>query len=354
MADIAGIPSQSIGQRPGQSGKLDGSQSLRAAIHEFRNGSLVTGAVLRINKNGDYLVQIQDASGISQKLTARATLPLIIGQNFRAIWDNSGEIPILRLSEDDFALLSKFGEGMEREIAEALLARGMPVTSEMINLVRMAWRLAGERPGDLSSVLELWARDLPMTPANIQIISWYLALERKNIFRMWDELRSSFKARINKGESPIDALKNLLEGEEDVTKFLKGHLMLSKSLKHGIDASTMTAAAWVVGNDEGPLLAKIWVSSDRSLNKGTRAWWQVCFEMEGNAISTVSGEVESDSLSYVVGLRTDEERTFKLLRFKRDALRRELQDVPMSLQYIGVNHGKRTIRSVNRTFDIKA
>jgi len=353
MADIARIPIQNVGQHPGHPSGLDGSQSLRAAIHEFRNGTLVSGSVLRINKDGEYLVQIQDASGYSQKLTARATIPLIIGQNFRAIWDNTGEIPILRLSEDDFALLSKFEEGMEREIAEALLARGMPVTSEMINWVRMAWRLTGERAQDLSSVLELWARDLPLTPANIQIISWYLALERKNISRIWNKLRLSFKARVNKGESPIDALSNLFEGEEDVAMFLKGHSMLSKSLKHGIDASAMTAAAWVVGNDENPLLAKIWVSSDRSMSKEARAWWQVCFEMEGKAINIVSGEVESDSLSYVVGFRTDEERTYKLLRAKRDALRRELSDIPMSLQYIGVNRGRRTLRSVNRTFDIK-
>jgi hypothetical protein len=242
---------------------------------------------------------------------------------------------------------------MEREIASALLARGMPVTSEMINWVRMAWRLTGEKAGDLSSVLELWARDLPMTPANIQIISWYLALERKNISRIWNKLRFSFKERVNKGESPIDALKNLLEGEEDVSMFLKGHLLLSKSLKHGIDASAMTAAAWVVGDEEDPLPAKIWVSSDRSMNKEARAWWRVSFEREGNVINAVSGEVESDSISYVVGLRTEEENTFQLLRSKRDTLRRELHDIPMSLQYIGVSRIKRTLRTVNRTFDIK-
>jgi hypothetical protein len=42
-----------------------------------------------------------------------------------------------------------------------------------------------------------------------------------------------------------------------------------------------------------------------------------------------------------------------LLRYKRDALRRELEDIPMSLQYIGVNHGRRTLRTVNRSLDIK-
>jgi len=353
LANIVGIPSQNIGQEHGQLGKLDGSQILRATGHEFRNGSLVTGAVLGTNKNGGYLVQLQDASGLSQKLTARATLPLIIGQNFRAIWDNSGDIPVLRLSENDFALLSKFGEGMEREIATALLARGMPVTSEMINWVRMAWRLAGEKPEALSSVLELWARDLPMTPANIQIISWYLALERKDIHKKWNKVRHSFRERLNKGESPVKALKNLSEGEDDVAMFLKGHSMLSKSLKHGLDASSMAAAAWVAGNDENSLLAKIWISSDQNNSEGARAWWQVSFEIEGETIGVTSGEVESDSLSYVVGLRAEDESTFQMLRFRRDALRKELEDVPMSLQYIGVNHGKRTSKTANRSLDIK-
>jgi hypothetical protein len=321
--------------------------------NEFRNGTLITGVVLGMSKNGGYLVQVQDASGYSQKLTAWATLPLIIGQNFRAIWDNSGEIPILRLSEDDFALLSKFGEGMEREIATALLARGMPVTSDMINWVRMAWRVAGEKAETLSSVLELWARDLPMTPANIQIISWYLALPRRNIARIWDKLRLLFKERVNKGESPVNALKGLFEGEDEVAMFLLGHSMLSKSLKPGVDVSAMAAAAWTVGDDENPLNAKIWVSSDHSVDEGARSWWQVSFEIDGNAIDVVSGEVESDSLSYVVGLRTDDENTFQLLRYKRDALRRELEDIPMSLQYIGVNHGRRTLKTANRSLDIK-
>ena len=353
MANIVGIPSQKIGQEQGHLSKLDGSQPLRVTGNEFRNGSLVTGAVLGTNKNGGYLVQLQDASGLSQKLTARATLPLIIGQNFRAIWDNSGDIPVLRLSENDFALLSKFGEGMEREIATALLARGMPVTSEMINWVRMAWRLAGDKPEALSSVLELWARDLPMTPANIQIISWYLALERKDISKKWDKVRHSFRERINKGESPVTALKNLSEGEDDVAMFLKGHSMLSKSLKQGLDASTMAAAAWVTGDDENPLLAKIWISSDHDNRKGARAWWQVGFEIEGEALGAVSGEVESDSSSYVVSLRAEDENTFQMLRFRRDALRKELEDIEMSLQYIGVSIGKRTQRTANRSLDIK-
>jgi hypothetical protein len=352
LADIAGIPSQIIRQHHGRE-RLDGSQTLRASGHEFRNGALITGTVLGINKDGGYLVQVQDASGFSQKLMARATLPLIIGQYFRAIWDNSGDVPILRLSENDFALLSKFGEGMEREIATALLARGMPVTSEMISLVRMAWRLAGERADSLSSVLELWARDLPMTPANIAIISWYLALERKNISKIWENIRYAFKERINKGESPITALKNLLEGEGDVAMFLKGHSLLSKSLKHGVDASVMSSVSWIVGEDENPLHAKIWVSSDHSKKDGERAWRQISFEIKGNVIDTVSGEVESDSLSYVVGLRASDESTYQKLRFKREALRRELEDVPMSLQYIGINRGKRTLRTMNRSLDIK-
>ena len=356
MAEIVGVgtPSQNIGQQHGPPGRIDGSQILtRPSGHEFRNGSLVTGTVLEMNKNGGYLVQVQDASGLSQKLTARATLPLIIGQNFRAIWDNSGDVPTLRLSESDYALLSKFGEGMEREIATALLARGMPVTSEMINWVRMAWRLAGERMETLGSVLELWARDIPPTAANIQIISWYLALDRKEISRNWNKVRQTFRERLSKGGSPISALRNLSEGDDDVAMFLRGHSMLSKSLKHGIDPSAMAAAAWVAGDDDDPLIARIWVSSDRDYNEGARAWWQVSFEIEGEAIGTVSGEVESDSLSYVVALRAENENTFQMLRFRRDALRRELEDIPMSLQYIGVNHGKRSLRSVNRSLDIK-
>lgn len=347
--NIIGVPAQTTTSQQ-QLTRLDGSQLARVPSDaQLRNGALVTGTVLNVTKDGGYLVNIKNGA-YSQNLTARATLPLIVGQDFRAIWDNSGDTPVLRLSEKDFALLSKFVEGGEREVATALLSRGMPVTGEMISYVRMMWRKAGEEGEKLGSILELWARELPMTPGNMQILSWYMSLDKKELMKIWNKVRTAFKERLKNGEDPISALKNLMDGDDDVADFLKGHSMLSKPLKHGVDITGMAAAGWLVGEEDDPLMAKIWVSADDSQ---LRSWWRVGFELDGQTLDTISGEVESDAQSYVVGLRAEDEGAYQTLRIRRDALRRELEDIPMSLQYISVNKGKRASRTPSRSIDIK-
>jgi len=143
----------------------------------IRSGALVEGQVLSQNSDGNYTVRVNTQGGQPYTLMARATVNLIVGEHFRAIWDLSGpdRMPMLRLSDSELSFISKLPMA-DREMAMALLFRGMPLSDEVMHAVREAWRRMGSKPGQLGSILELWARDLPMTAGNVQILSWYMAL----------------------------------------------------------------------------------------------------------------------------------------------------------------------------------
>ena len=66
----------------------------------IRTGMLIEGTVLSQNSDGTYTVRV-DVNGVMQDLRARATISLIPGERFRAVWDASGPdgVPVLRLSQ---------------------------------------------------------------------------------------------------------------------------------------------------------------------------------------------------------------------------------------------------------------
>ena len=70
----------------------------RALERAIADGSTVEGVVLEAG-DGEYLVRV-----LGRNLRALATLPLFQGQHFRAVFDSSGEVPLLRLTEQETAL----------------------------------------------------------------------------------------------------------------------------------------------------------------------------------------------------------------------------------------------------------
>jgi hypothetical protein len=215
------------------------------------DGSLVEGVVLNEGE-GAYLVRVA-----GQLFQARSTIPLFVGQHFRALYDASGEVPLLRLTQEDLALVASF-EGKERTIATALLARGFPLSDDMLWIMRQAWAGTGNDPKALGSLMELWARNLPMTAENATLLSWYLELDPSEAARLWGEIRDRLRSR--ERNRPEEILGDLRSGSEESTKFLKAHALVSRPSREGVDPSALLASAWwpVEDREEGyPLLARV-------------------------------------------------------------------------------------------------
>jgi hypothetical protein len=302
---------------------------------------MVEGQVLSRNPDGSYMVRINAQGGQPQTLLARATVELIVGENFRAVWDSSGadKIPVLRLTEGELSFLSKLPMA-DRELATALLARGMPLSAEVMHSVREAWRRMGGKPDQLGSVLELWARNLPMTPGNVQILSWYMGLNGEAAGLIWARIRKNLKERSRKGENPVEVLRGMKEGkdpeEAEIAKFLQGHSMLLRAPRSDVDPALLGAPLWPAGDDVPHIMAKVFLG--RIQEDNDRGYWQVGFGVDGSRLGFIGGDVESDSRSYILNLYAEQFATCELLKRKRHAIRKELEGISLALQFIGISH----------------
>ena len=339
------ISQNQISQNQVNSGAAQGVApgGLRPALPGIRSGTLVEGQVLSRNADGNYTVRINPQGGQpAQTLLARATVDLIVGEHFRAVWDSSGgdKIPVLRLSESELSFLSKLPLA-DRELANALLSHGLPLSDEVLLSVREAWRRMGSNPEQLGSLLELWARDLPMTPANVQVLSWYMGLNGDAANSVWTRIRKEMRERTRKGESPLDILRDLKENKEknpEIANFLEGHSLLLRAPREDVDPSLMSAPLWP-GEDMAHILARVFVGRVREQNGGrnNRGYWQMGFAVEGSRLGFVGGNVESDGRSYNLNLCAEQLATCELLKHKRHAIRKELEGIPLILQFIGVS-----------------
>ncbi|MDR3230612.1 MAG: beta family protein [Synergistaceae bacterium] len=305
----------------------------------IRSGTLVEGQVLSQNDDGSYMVKIAAQGTQPQTLTARATLELIVGEHFRAVWDTSdaGGIPVLRLSQGELSFLTKL-PATDRELATALLSRGMPLSDEALLPIREAWRRMGGRAEQLGSLLELWGRDLPMTPGNVQILSWYTALSGDSANAIWARIRRQLKERSRGGENPVDVLRALREGadgDEEISKFLQGHSLLLRAPRDEVNPALLSAPLWPVPDGMPNIVARVYVG--RVHEQGDRGYWQMGFSVEGTRLGLVGGDVESDGRSYNLGLCAEQPATCELLKHKRHAIRRELEEVPLALQFINIS-----------------
>jgi hypothetical protein len=349
MAQISNLNVQvnqnQVSQNQVSSGAVQGASrgDLRPALPGIRSGTLVEGQVLSRNADGNYTVRINPQGGQpAQTLLARATVDLIVGEHFRAVWDSSGgdKIPVLRLSESELSFLSKLPLA-DRELANALLSHGMPLSDEVLLSVREAWRRMGSNPEQLGSLLELWARNLPMTPANVQVLSWYMGLNGEAANSVWTRIRKEMRERARKGESPIDILRDLKENKEknpEIAKFLEGHSLLLRAPREDVDPSLLGAPLWP-GEDMANIPARVFVGRVREQNseRNNRGYWQMGFAVEGSRLGFIGGNVESDGRSYNLNLYAEQLAACELLKHKRHAIRKELEGIPLILQFIGVS-----------------
>ena len=316
---------------------------IAARLAGIRTGMVVEGSVLSQNSDGTYLVRV-DVNGVPQELRARATLSLIPGEHFRAVWDASGHdgVPVLRLSQGEFSFLSQI-PARDREIATALLARGLPLSDEVLSAVRDAWRKSGSQPGELSSFIELWARDVPMTQENAALLSQYAAMNGAEATEMWNRIRKELRERNKSWDDPVKILRDIREGTDDVAKFLQAQSILMKSPRPEVNPALLAAPYWPLADtSQHNMTAKVYVGRSAD-GEEDRKYWQVGFGITGSVLGEVGGLVESDGKSCNLTLSAEKAQTCRILEKRRRELRRELEGVPIPVSFIGIS--RRTVEA---------
>ncbi len=329
----------STGARQGQIStqpQIQQPAQVAARLAGVKTGMVVEGSVLSQNTDGTYLVRV-DVNGTAQELRARATLSLIPGEHFRAVWDASGPdgVPVLRLSQGELSFLSQI-PARDRELATALLARGLPLSNEVLTAIKDAWRKTGSQDGQLSSFIELWARDVPMTLDNASLLSQYAAMNGSEATEMWNRIRRELKDRTGKGMDPVKALRDMKEGSDDIAKFLQAQSILMKSPRSEVNPALLAAPFWpLMDSSSQNMTAKIYVG--RSAEEDGQRYWQVGFGITGSVLGEVGGLVESDGKSCNLTLNADRPDTCRVLERRRRELRRELEGVAIPVSFIGIS-----------------
>lgn len=310
---------------------------IAARLAGIRTGMVVEGSVLSQNSDGTYLVRV-DVNGVAQELRARATLSLIPGEHFRAVWDASGPdgVPVLRLSQGELSFLSQI-PARDRELATALLARGLPLSDEVLSAIKDAWRKSGSGESELSSFIELWARDVPMTMENASLLSQYAAMNGNEATEIWNRIRKELKEKTSKGNDPVKALKEMKEGSDDIAKFLQAQSILMKSPRSEVNPALLAAPFWpLMENMNQNMTAKIYVGRSASDEEGQK-YWQVGFGITGSVLGEVGGLVESDGKSCNLTLNAEKQETCRILERRRRELRKELQGIAIPVSFIGIS-----------------
>ena len=303
----------------------------------IRTGTVVEGQVLARGADGSYSVRIDAQDGRpAQTLSARATLSLIVGEHFRAVWDASGPdgVPVLRLAPEELSFLSRIPVS-NREVATALLARGLPLSDEVLFPIRDAWRRMGSAPEQLSSLIELWARGAPLSPENVRLLTEYAALDGFAATALWGRIRKELRERIRRGEDPLDILRGMREGEDDIARFLRAHALLMRAPRDEVNPLLLSAPFWPGSEDAENLTARVFVG--RTCEEDGRRYWQVGFGVEGSRLGFVGGTVESDGRGCNLELHADRPEACELLRRRRGDIREELEGTALPVRFINIS-----------------
>ena len=340
LASVGGLPGGVIdpgshgtgGIRPpvGDGAPLSRPSSQPSA-YGIADGSLVEGLVTA--KEGDvYQVRIG-----AQMMNARSTIPLFVGQRFRAIWDASMSPPVLRLRHADMMVLARFA-GKDHGVALALLSRGLPVDDESVSVLRRQWMKFGGENSKLGALTELWARGAEMTERNISLLVWYMGLSPEETARIWKKI--SKRLRREKFTSPKELVKALLDGDNDeISRFLDAHALAGRPARRGFDPASLLIPAWWPVNDGGePVRARVTFSSERI---DERRVWRSTFEFEGRFLGPARGDVMTNGKALSASIKLEDESKVELVRNSLPRLRRELDAMPLALQYLGAGPADR-------------
>jgi hypothetical protein len=175
-----------------------------------------------------------------------------------------------------------------------------------------------------------------MTPDGVELLSWYAGLSGEAVNAVWARIRKELKERSARGENPVDILRGLKEGEGETAKFLRGHAMLLRAPREDVNPALLSAPFWP-SDDMPHIPARVFVGRVRQQNG--RRYWQMGFTVEGPRLGVVGGDVESDGRSYNLNLCAEHPATCEILKRRRHAIRKELEGVPLALQFIGISQG---------------
>jgi hypothetical protein len=278
-------------------------------------------------KEGDiYQVKIG-----SQMMNARSTIPLFVGQRFRAVWDASASPPMLRLRTADMMVLARFA-GKDHGVALALLSRGLPVDDGSVRALRQQWMKNGGEDSKLGALAELWARGAETTQHNISLLVWYMGLSSEQTARIWAKIGK--RLRREKFASPKELAASLFDDEdEEIGKFLNAHALAGRPAKRGFaPASLLIPAWWPVSDDGEPMRARVSFYREKI---DERRVWRSTFEFEGRVLGPVRGDIMTNGKALSVNIRLEDERKVGAVQNSLPKLRRELETIPLVLQYLG-------------------
>lgn len=292
------------------------------------NGAVVEGLVTGQNGDG-YMVRIG-----SQTMNARSTIPLFIGQRFRAVWDSTTQPPMLRLQASDMAVLARFS-GRDQQIASALLSRGLPLSDGVMQSVRQSWMAAGADPQKLGVMTELWARGLQMSDQNIQLFTWYMGLAPEEAMRIWKKIKDRIDDR--RAGSAAELLEGLRDGDDDeIAMFMKAHAMAGRPARRGLDPAMLLAPAWWPAGDDDDGSAMARVSLAYEDQGGVRVSW-MNFELDGISLGLVRGDVMTNERAISANIRLRDESNIPIVEEHLHELREDLADVGLPIQHLGVS-----------------
>lgn len=329
---IGGLPGGSIDRNLGgairpPAGGVSGAARPGAPGQGIANGSVVEGLVTSASEGG-YMVRIG-----GQMLSARSTIPLFVGQRFRAVWDSTSMPPTLKLQSSDMQVLSRFS-GRDQQIAFSLLSRGLPVNDQTLLPLRQAWLSSGGDPNKLGVMAELWARGLQMTDANISLFSWYMGLTPEQASQIWKRIKEKMDSR--RYDSPADLLEALRDegDDEEMSRFMKAHAMAGKPARRGLDPTLLLAPAWwpVSDGDSGGM-ARVSISYEEE--RGVRVSW-MNFEMECDYLDLVRGDAMTNERAISANIRMRREDRIPEVEAALPELREELSSLSLPIQRLAV------------------
>jgi hypothetical protein len=112
--------------------------------------------------------------------------------------------------------------------------------------------------------------------------------------------------------------------------------MLLRAPREDVNPALLGAPFWP-SDDMPHIPARVFVG--RVHQQNGRRYWQMGFAVEGERLGLVGGDVESDGRSYNLNLYAERLSTCEMLQRRRHAIRKELEGVPLALQFIGISQG---------------